>query len=337
MKTPRGLTAGIAVAALLALSSCGSSGTGGTPSSTSSTATTGNGSGGSDAAKGKRVTYVAPNLNPVWLAAGKSFAAESKKLGMVPSQTGPQKTDVATLVNDVQSALNSGAQGIATCALQPSAFQQVLTKAKSNKVPVALINCDTKDPGLRVGFVGTIADTFGSDTAKHLIKVAGNKKWNVIGDQTSLSQPLQAAQWSAFESTLKTQGALGKVVARIADNADTAKSESLLAAALRANPDANLIFCLNAECPGAAVTAVKSTGLQGKVTIVGIDNQAPTVSGIQSGDILFSAGQGYEKMGTVAAMNLYLAFNNKPVPSITDAGVVFLDKSNVAQYGTGAL
>lgn len=336
MQRNRNVLAVVVASALLLLSGC-SSGTSGTTNPGNSSPSTSSGAAGSNAAAGKRVTYVAPNLNPVWLAAGKSFIAEAKKLGMNPNQTGPEKTDVATIVNDVQSAMNAGSEGIATCALQPSAFKQVLTTAKSNKVPVALINCDTPDTSLRVGFVGTVAKTFGTETAKHLIKVGGGKRWNVIGDQTSLSQPLQAAQWTAFEGTLKTQGALGKVVTRITDNADTAKSESSLAAALRANPDANLISCLNAECPGAAVTAVKSTGMQGKVTIVGIDNQAPTVSGIKSGDILFSAGQGYQKMGAVAAMDLYLAFNNKPVPSVTDAGVVFVDKTNVSQFETGAL
>ncbi|MHB1534336.1 MAG: sugar ABC transporter substrate-binding protein [Acidimicrobiales bacterium] len=327
------ISAGAALVAMI-LAGCGSSGTSGKQGSSSGSGTAAPAQSGSkNLAAGKKVVYDAPVLDPVWIYAGQGFTKEAKKLGMVPSQTGPSALAISTDVNEVHDSIDSGAQGIAMCAFVPAAFTQVLTEAKQKGIPVITVNCDTANPDLRAGFVGTVAASFGAATAQHLAQVIGTKKvLHIVDDQTSVSSPLQNGQYQAFLAGLTKAGIKYTVVTRIADNSNTATALTDITSALRSDPSANLVYCLEAQCAGAATIAVHDTGESGRVDIIGIDNEAPTIAGIKSGAVLFSAAQPFYQMGVVAARDLYNYYNHKPVPQITDSGVIFIDKTNAAKY-----
>lgn len=72
---------------------------------------------------------------------------------------------------------------------------------------------------------------------------------------------------------------------RVVDDADTAMADTVIEAALRADPSVNLVYWMTAECAGAAVAAARAAGMTGKVDIIGMHNEQPTLAGIKAGTV----------------------------------------------------
>jgi ABC-type sugar transport system substrate-binding protein len=323
--------AGVAATCLVAgsLAACGSSDDDGgatTPTGTATAAAT-----NADASlDGKKVTFVGPVAAPVWLDAKKGFEEEARSLGMDPTWTAPAAIDIPGNVQAIESAISSGADGIATCALDPKAYGVALKRAKSEQVPVVLVDCDTEDKGLRAAYVGTVGQTFGADTAKHAMELDA-QGGEVIVLQSGLDVQIQNEIYQGFEDAIAGQGDW-KVVAREADEANVQKAVAKLEALFRAHPDAKYVYCIEAFCPEAAATVIKEKGLADRVQVIGIDDQPATLDAIRDGVVVFSAAQPFLKMGRLAASALGDALAGKQPAATTDTGVVVIDESNVDTY-----
>ena len=325
----RGMRRFVPLGLLLALAALVAAGCGSSSDTTGSTE--GGTTTGDSAAQGKKVTFVGPIAAPVWLTANKAFEAEAKQQGMDPNWVVPSEIDIPGNVQAIESAVTAGADGIATCALDPEAYAVALEEAKEREVPVVLVDCDTTDKSLRTAFVGTVGQTFGEKTAKHLIEKEGDDG-EVIVLQTSLDVPIQNEIFEGFEAGIKGTGI--EVVAREADESIDQKAIEKLETLLRVHPDTKYVYCIEAICPGAAATVIRERGLDTKV--IGIDDEEATLEGIKDGIVTFSAAQPFHEMGTLAARYLAESLSGKKVPSTTDTGVIFVEKDNLDSYKTAA-
>jgi ribose transport system substrate-binding protein len=285
---------------------------------------------GASAAEGKKVTFVGPVAAPVWLDAKKGFEEQAKKDGMVPTWTAPAAVDIPGNVQAIENAVSSGADGIATCALDPKAYAVALQKAQERDVPVVLVDCDTEDKSLRAAYVGTIGATFGAETAKHAVELDPDGG-EVIVLQSGLDVQIQNEIFDGFEKGIQGKGAW-KVVAKEADEANVQKSVAKLEALFRTHPNAKYVYCIEAFCPEAAATVIKEKGLADKIKVIGIDDQPATLDGIRDDIVVFSAAQPFLKMGRLAASALAQALSGEEPPDSTDTGVVNIDKDNVTTY-----
>jgi ABC-type sugar transport system substrate-binding protein len=284
--------------------------------------------GGAKTANGKQITFVGPVAAPVWIDAKNAFEAEAAKHGMQAKWVAPSNVDIPGNIQAIESAITAGADGIATCALDPQAYAPALQRAKERKIPVILVDCDTKDTSMRTSFVGTIGKTFGAATAKRLVETAG-PTGQVIVMQGNLDAQIQTDIHNGFKEELdKSPG--WRIVAREQDNSDVAQATSKFEALFRTHPGATHVHCIEANCPGAAVTVINERKLS--VKVIGIDDQPPTLDGIRSGVVAFSAAQPFAKMGRLAAQYLAQAFAGETPPSTTDTGIVFITRDNVDSY-----
>lgn len=272
----------------------------------------------------RKVTFVGPVAVPVWLQARDGFMAKAKELGMEPTWFAPSSVEVPTIVQSLQDALNSGADGLVTCALDPAAFTPVLQAAKTKGVPVVLTDCDVPDTSLRLAFVGTVGQTFGEQSGKKLVELTGGTG-SIIVMQGQFDAQIQNDILAGFKDGIA--GSNLKIVAKEADNSDVQAAVSKFEQLFRTYPDANVVYCIEAGCAGAAATVAKETGRE--MLIFGTDDNKETLDGIRAGTIKISAAQRFTKMGQLAAE--YLA-DPKNAPSKTDTGVVFITKDNVDTY-----
>ncbi|HVZ13107.1 MAG TPA: substrate-binding domain-containing protein [Bauldia sp.] len=287
-----------------------------------------------DAAAGQPITFVSPLIgHPVWLQARDAFLAKAKDLGMQATWTGPQGVDIPAMVQQIEGAIASGAKGIVTCALDPGAFDGVLSDAKKANVPVVLTDCDSSTPDERLAFVGTIGSTFGAQSGQKLADMTGGKA-NIIIMQGSLDAKIQNDIKGGFLQAIAEHPDM-KVIATDADDSSVETAVSKFEALLRTNPQTTVIYCIEASCAGAAATVAEEQGLLDKLTIFGTDDTAETLAGIRAGKIEVSAAQAFPKMGSLAAQYLADHFNGKDVPSVTDTGAIFITKDNVDSYLTG--
>jgi ribose transport system substrate-binding protein len=108
----------------------------------------------------------------------------------------------------------------------------------------------------------------------------------------------------------------------------TNKTEALL----QAYPDLNAIFAVSAEGAPAAAAILKQQGKAGKIVLAGFDDLKDTIKGVNDGSIAFCLVQKTYKMGWLSVVQLLDAENGKPLPKVTDTGVLLVTKSNANTY-----
>lgn len=97
------------------------------------------------------ISHGTPN-DPIWVHAinGANQAAEALD---VEVKTSFHQNDIASQKEAFQSAIASGADGIASSSPQPGALKEEIEQAKSEGIPVVLLNADDPDTA-RDAFVG---------------------------------------------------------------------------------------------------------------------------------------------------------------------------------------
>jgi ribose transport system substrate-binding protein len=281
------------------------------------------------------VTFVGPVSVPVWLAAKKGFEDKSSELGMSSNWAAPAGAEIPAIVGQLQNALTAGADGLVTCALDPKAFEPVLEEAKSDGVPVVLTDCDVEEEDLRAAYVGTVGKTFGEQSAERLSELV-NDKAEIIVMQGQLDAAIQNEIYDGFKAGIADKPGM-KVVAREADDSEVQEAVEKFGTLFNTHPDATAVYCIEAGCGEAAVTAAREAGNLDQLTIMGTDDNPGLLDDIRKGDVAVSAAQPFELMGRLAAQFLADVFEGKKPPSVTDTGVIFITKENVDSFSQEAL
>jgi ribose transport system substrate-binding protein len=77
---------------------------------------------------------------------------------------------------------------------------------------------------------------------------------------------------------------------------------------------------------------LKQQGKAGKILLAGFDDLKDTLEGIKDGSVAFCIVQKTFKMGWLSIEALRDAMAGKPLPKVTDTGVLFVAKDNVGSY-----
>jgi ribose transport system substrate-binding protein len=280
---------------------------------------------------GKQVTFVSPLIgHPVWLQAKDAFEATAAELGMDPTWVGPQGVDIPGQVQMLESAIASGADGIATCPLDPTAFSGALQSAQEKGIPVIAVTCQPESPDQVTAYVGTIGETFGQNSGEKLIELTDGEA-QIIVMQGSLDAQNQNEILGGFKDAISGEEGM-EIIAREADNSDVQVAIEKFQALFRTYPDADVVYCIEASCAGAAATVAEEQGILDQLLIFGTDDTAETLAGIRAGTIEITAAQAFPEMGRLAAEYLAASFEGDSVPPSTDTGVVFITDENVDTY-----
>src|SRR3954453_19886519 len=167
------LTGGAAGIASAMLAACGSS----KPDNAKATATaTAAQEGGSSIfAVSKKLKFVLVNhvtTNPFFVPT--KYAAEDacKLLGCSYQWTGSQNSNVNEMVNAMNTAITSGANGIGVCLIDKKAFNGPTDSALKAKIPVVAYNAD--EPNNRLSYIGQDLFLSGQEMGNHIIDLLPN-------------------------------------------------------------------------------------------------------------------------------------------------------------------
>ena len=101
---------------------------------------------------------------------------------------------------------------------------------------------------------------------------------------------------------------------------------------MKAHPEIDTIFCLESIGGVAAANAVSEMGMDGKITILAIDDNADTVQMIKDGKIWATMAQNFYKMGYTAGELAIKHLNGEEVDSVVDSGTVLITDENADTY-----
>lgn len=233
----------------------------------------------------------------------------------------PQAPNQANLV---QSAIDSGVDGIAVTLPNAQAIGPAAKAAVDAGIPVVGLNAgmnDYQDYGLS-GFFGQDENVAGTLAGERLKEEGAKKVLCVIHEQGNSSQEARCQGVK--------DGAGANVENLYVNGQDLTSVTSTIQAKLAQDPSVDYVMSLVAPVGLAAVNSVKDAGSQAKVAT--FDTNAELVEAIKDGRIRFAVDQQPYVQGYMAVDSLWLAMRNgstigggRPVYT----GPAFVDKGNV--------
>jgi len=311
------------LAPALALAACGSS------SSSSSAAST--------AAAGGAKTVGADTYIPViskgfqhqfWQAVKQGAEAKATELGVKISFEGPDnETQVDKQIEMLQRALDKKPAAICFAALDSKAAVPLLQKAKDQNIPVIGFDSGV-DSDIPVATAATDNVKAAGEAADRMAKMIGDsgEVAVVVHDQTSRTG---IDRRDGFLKKIQSDHPNIKIVDTQYGAGDPLKTADLTKTIIQAHPNLKGIFAANEGSAIGVLNAVKETGKQGKVTVIGYDAGKQQKDAVRSGVEAGAITQDPVGIGSKCVEAAVKAIKGETVEKNIDTGFRWYDKTNV--------
>ncbi len=332
--TRRGaLTGGAAGIAATILAACGGS----SSTSSSSAATSSGGSaaasifGTSESFHFVMVNHVTTN---VFFTPTQNGAADAcKLLGCSYTWTGSATSNVGEMVNAINSAVTSGASGIATSLIDPHAFNAPVQKALSQNIPVVAYNADEPQSG-RLAYIGQDLFVSGQQMGEHIVSLLPNGGEIALFIATPGAANIQP-RIDGAQNTLKSHSNIKASV--VATGAAVPAELTVINSWATGHPSAKGMFAVDAGSTQGIAQTIQKQGLKSKGWVGGGYDLTPiTQQLLHAGYIEFTIDQQPYLQGFLPILELYLYKASQGLTGIAevDTGLKFLDKNTVQPYNS---
>lgn len=309
----------LAGAGVMALSMVACSSTGGRPDGSGE----GGGAGGTVDTPRMTVAMITHEVpgDSFWDLVRKGAEAAAKKDNIeLRYSNDPEAPNQANLV---QSAVDSGVDGIAVTLAKPDAMQAAVKAAEAKGIPVVAFNAGMdawQDMGVHE-FFGQDGYIAGQGAGERMTRDGATKAICIIQEQGHVDLEARCAGLRNTFPATEILNVNGK---------DMPSVESTITAKLQQDPAIDMIVALGAPFALTAVTSAKNAGSNAKIGT--FDTNAALVDAIKAGDVQWAVDQQPYLQGYLAIDSLWLYVNNKNVigggqPTLT--GPAFIDSTNV--------
>jgi simple sugar transport system substrate-binding protein len=308
----------VAGASVLVFGGAACSSTGGKPDSSGG----GMGAGSADTPRAvvAMITHEAPG-DSFWdlIRKGAETAAKKDNIELRYSSD-PEGPNQANLV---QTAVDSGVDGIALTLAKPDAMKPGVQAAIGKDIPVVAFNSGS-DAWQAMGvkeYFGQDEYIAGQEAGKRLNADGAKKAICVIQEQGHVGLEARCA---GVKNTFPATEALN------VNGKDMPSVEATITAKLQQDPAIDTVLTLGAPFALTAVQSVKNAGSQAKIAT--FDTNAALVDAIKNGDVQWAVDQQPFLQGYLAVDSLWLYLNNGNViggNQATLTGPSFIDKSNI--------
>jgi simple sugar transport system substrate-binding protein len=250
--------------------------------------------------------------------------------------TGSENSDVSQMVSAVNTAISSGADGIAVSIIDPKAFNSPVNKALDAGIPVVSYNADAPSTSgnKRLAYIGQdlfqsgvkmgerIATLISSGDVAGFIATPGS-----LNIQPRIDGAKQAISQSGKPINFK----------QIATGPDVNEELSKIDAYYQGHKSLKGMFAVDAGSTQGVAQTMKKYGLAGKgIHGGGYDLLPTTLKLINEGHLDFTIDQQPYLQGfyPVVQLFLYKLSGGLMAPSDTNTGLLFVTKENVKPYLT---
>ena len=268
----------------------------------------------------------------------------TKELGVNYSIVGVESADATDICTALETVVAQKPAGIVIAGWFPDAFVPIFEKAWELGVPIATTTIDVPD-SKRICFFGTDYYNYGKVMADAAAEAVGEAGKVIIVGNLNSGSPSQLDMYNGINAQIKEKYPGMEVVSTLEDEADADVAVQVVSSAITANPDAAVIIGMDALSGVGSVTALREVGMEGKVKIVCIDRDAPTLEAIKEGSIYATvAGKQYSEVYYAVKMLYDYNHNRVPLvadnkatgiiaqPTICDPGAVVITAENVDDF-----
>ena len=328
------LTGGAAGVVGMMLQACGSS------SKSTSTASAATGSSSSAASSifgfntAQHYTMVNHGTTNVFFTPTQNGAADAcKLLGCSYTWTGSATSNVGEMVNSINSAVSSKANGIATTLISPTAFNTPVKQALAAKIPVVAYNADEPQTG-RLSYIGQDLLVSGQEMGQHIVELLPNGGEIALFIATPGAANIQP-RIDGAKDTLKAHPNIKYDV--VATGAAVPAELTVINSWAQSHSSAKGMFAVDAGSTQGVAQTIQKQGLKSKGWVGGGYDLTPiTEQLLAAGYIEFTIDQQPYLQGFLPILQLYMYNASQGLSGIaeTDTGLTFLDKTTVVPYSS---
>src|SRR4051794_12206531 len=326
------LTGGAAGIASAMLAACGSS----KPDNAKATATaTAAQEGGSGVfAVSKKVKFVLVNhvtTNPFFVPTKYGAEDACKLLGCSYQWTGSESSNVSEMVNAMNTAITSGANGIGVCLVDKNAFNSPTDAALKAKIPVVAYNADEPSNN-RLCYIGQDLFLSGQEMGKRIVELvpSGDVALFIATPGSSNIQP----RIDGAQDSIKKSGK-GLTAHVVATGAAVPAELSVIDSYATGHPDTKGYFAVDAGSTQSLAQTIQKHSLRQKGVKGGGYDLTPVTQKLLAADqIDFTIDQQPYLQGFLPILQLFMYQASGGLSGIADTntGLKFLDKTTVVDY-----
>lgn len=223
---------------------------------------------------------------------------------------------------------SSRPHGIAVDPVDTVGHMQVISRIRSEGIPVVLFDSPSPEPGITS--IGNDFSMQGQIAAERLVTLIGGVG-KVAVMQGYPTAPNHQKRYEAQRAVLEKHPRITIVDGGI-DNDDIETSRQQASAVLEAHPDLSGYLCCDASGPIGIAAAIKQAGKVGLVKVVGMDGIQPILEAIKEGVIDSSSATNPRMQGAMSILMLWQASLGVPLPRVIDTGIDVITQENVDYY-----
>lgn len=269
--------------------------------------------------------------NPFFVPTQYGIQDACSMLGCTYQWTGSQKSTASVMVDAMNTAIASKADGIAVSLVDPTAFNKPVDRALKAGIPVVSYNADVKKND-RLAYIGQDLFLAGKALGKRIVDLVG--EGDVVGfiatpGQLNIQPRLNGAKAAIKESGKKIT--LHEVASGPTVNEEFSRVESFYLGHTKLKG----MFAVDAGSTEAVAKTMKKHNLHSKgVRAGGFDMLPGTLDAIHSGDLDFTIDQQPYLQGFYPVMELFLYKMSGGLtgPANINTGLKFVTKDNVGPY-----
>jgi len=329
------LTGGTAGVVSAMLAACGgSSGKTGTASATPKSS---GGGGGGIFGSNKKLKFVLVNhvtTNPFFVPTKYGAEDACKLLGCSYQWTGSENSNVNEMVNAMNTAITSGANGIGVCLIDAKAFNPPTEAALKAKIPVVAYNADEKS-NARLAYIGQDLFLSGQEMGQHIINLLPNGGDVALFIATPGSANIQPRIDGALDTIKKS----GKNITphTIATGAAVPQELNTIDSYATGHSNTKGYFAVDGGSTQSVGQVMQKHNLRSKGVKAGGYDLTPITQKMLAADQMdFTIDQQPYLQGFVPILQLYMYNVSQTLSGIADTntGLKFLDKTTVGPYNS---
>lgn len=267
-----------------------------------------------------------------WKGVYGGFEQAGKSLGVKTFYAGDPGYDINKSVTVFEQIVAKNPAGIAIAAINADALKDPIDKARKAGIEIVTYDSDSPD-STSSSYLSTGNVAAGSVAADHMAELVGGK--GEIALLYSIGQQNVEQRIQGFVETLEAKYPEMIIVAKANDKGDQTEAAKALSAVLQANPSIVGVFGADGVAGVGGATAIKESGKEGKVKLIGFDTDKALLDMIKNGSVDASIAQGTVNMGYWSMQFLYQLKHGlapTPLPGFVDTGVSVVTKENVEDY-----
>ena len=274
--------------------------------------------------------------NEFFVATQYGIADACALVGCQYQWTGSESSNAGEMVNKMNAAINSKADGIAVSLVEPTAFNEPTERALNAGIPVIAYNADapTSSGNRRLAYIGQDLYLSGYRMGQ---RIAGEVDSGLVAG--FIATPGQLNIQPRIDGAKAAIQASGKPIQfeQIATGAEIPAELSAIEAWYLGHKDVKGMYAVDAGSTQGVSQIMQKYNLAAQgVKSGGYDLLTKTVQNIQSGNMGFTIDQQAYLQGFLPTLQLFLYKMSGALtgPSEVNTGLKFVTKNNIKTYAT---